>query len=80
MRERRGAHVFSAKTGSGDSPEGGALGWLVGYAEHGASPYFFAFHASGETPDAVNGSWRYETVGAMLGQLGIWPPPSPSGG
>jgi beta-lactamase class D len=73
VRERRGAHVISAKTGSGDSPEGGALGWLVGYVERGDVPHFFAFHASGSSSDAVAGPWRYDTVGAILAQLGLWP-------
>ncbi|MBW2523837.1 MAG: class D beta-lactamase [Deltaproteobacteria bacterium] len=77
VRERRGDHTISAKTGTGGAPSGGALGWLVGYVEHGSDVHFFAFQVEGTTYDDIDATWRFERLTTMLAQLGIWPPDSP---
>lgn len=79
VREHRGAHILSAKTGTGDAPDGGALGWLVGFVEHGSDVHFFAFHVVGPTYDAIGSAWRVEKVTTMLTLLGIWPANGPGG-
>jgi beta-lactamase class D len=77
VRERRGDHIISAKTGTGEAPGGGVLGWLVGFVEHGADVHFFAFHVVDPTHDAIGSTWRFERVTTMLTQLSLWPTASP---
>ncbi len=77
VRERRGDHIISAKTGTGDASNGGALGWLVGYVEHSSDVHFFAFHVEGTTSDGINSTWRFKCVTTMLTKLGLWPADPP---
>jgi beta-lactamase class D len=51
--ERGDGWTLSAKTGSGTSDDGRALGWLVGYVERSGNVYFFALNLSGDDPKLV---------------------------
>jgi len=73
VRERRGAHVLSAKTGTGNAPGGGVLGWLVGFVEQGSDVSFFAFHVVAPTSEEIGPTWRVTTVTTLLAQLELWP-------
>ncbi len=46
--EDSAAYRFSGKTGSGETPEGKSLGWLVGYVEKDNNVYFYALNIEGD--------------------------------
>ncbi len=73
VHERRGSHVLSAKTGTCDGPTQDTIGWLVGYVEGPEGTHVYALNVSGKTWDDVDRAWRFEILGKMLGELGIWP-------
>lgn len=70
--ERGDGWTLSAKTGSGDSPDGRALGWLVGWVERGDNVSFFALNLSGEDAKRVREA-RVPAAKAILRELGALP-------
>lgn len=73
VHERSGDYVLSAKTGTGDSADGTAIGWLVGYVQHDTGVHYYAFNVSGKTYDDIGRTWRFETLKKMLSDLRLWP-------
>ena len=69
--EQTADYTFSGKTGTGDEPDGSALGWLVGYVESGPEVSFYALNVSAASIDDLPRQWRIDTVRAMLGELGL---------
>ena len=72
IHQRSRGYVLSAKTGTGDSPDGTAIGWIVGYVQHDADVHFYAFNVSGNTYDDIDRTWRFEVLEKMLSALEIW--------
>ena len=70
--ERGDGWTLSAKTGSGTSDDGRALGWLVGYVEREDDVYFFALNVSGDDAKRVREA-RVPAAKAILKELGALP-------
>ncbi len=67
-------HVLRAKTGTGKTVDGRALGWYVGYVERGDEVYVFALNRSGEDWSDVARDQSMRAAWKMLSRLGALPP------
>ena len=65
--------MLRAKTGTGKTPDGRALGWYVGYVERAGKVHVFAVNRSGADYDDIPRKQTMSHTWQILAELGALP-------
>jgi len=70
LREKNANYLLSYKTGTGTTPSGKTLGWVVGWIEENRHPYFFVLNVEGDSEIDMTTA-RMNALKGILKQLGF---------